>query len=108
MQYTIKTATDPQVYLGQKQQRVVHWMKNAAFFCMIASMILSVYAFRTDIVEAYTAFKTSLQVEDSCGYPMEGDVFFTGDISGCQTIVPPGFNTICYHGPTDFNSLYTS
>lgn len=63
MQYTIKTATDPQVYLGQKQQRVVHWMKNAAFFCMIASMILSVYAFRTDIVEAYTAFKTSLQVD---------------------------------------------
>ena len=53
-------------------------------------------------------FKTSLQVEDSCGYPMEGDVFFTGDISGCKTIVPPGFNTICYHGPYDTNSLYTS
>ena len=63
MQYTIKASNDPAVYLRHTQQKVVHWMKHAAFFCMIASMILSVYAFRADIVEAYTAFKTSLQVD---------------------------------------------
>ncbi len=63
MQYTIQPGGSPTAYLSRRQQQVVHWMKNAALFGMVASMVLSVYAFRTNILEAYTAFKSSLQMD---------------------------------------------
>lgn len=63
MQYTIQPDGDPLSYKGKQQQQIIHWMKNAALFGMIASIVLSIYAFRTNILEAYTAFKTSMQVD---------------------------------------------
>lgn len=53
-------------------------------------------------------FKTSLQVEDQCGYNMEGDIVFAEGISGCKYTPVPGDDTVCYHNPYDTNSLYTS
>jgi len=63
VQYTIQPDGDPLSYKGKQQQQIIHWMKNAALFGMIASIVLSIYAFRTNILEAYTAFKTSMQVD---------------------------------------------
>ncbi len=63
MQYTIAPSGDLSECLGQRQQKIIHWLKNAALLGMVASLVLSLYAFRTDMLEAYTAFKSELQVE---------------------------------------------
>ncbi len=63
MRYTIAPSGDLSTCLAQRQLKVLYWMKNTALIGLIASLVLSLYAFRTDMLEAYTAIKSEMQVE---------------------------------------------
>ena len=68
-------------------------------------------------IAAGCTYKSGLSVsEQNCGYLFGGDrgskmIFLTysADDTGCKTVVPDGYNGMCYHNPSDgFENIFNS
>ena len=54
--------------------------------------------------------KTNTPSQEQCGYGEEffGYPIFTKEVTGCINLVQDGFNSICYHNPSDLQNLFNS
>jgi len=62
MEYKIKRQVDVQALRRDRLLDTLGWMQRLLLLALVASLVLSVYAFRTDISDAYVAYRTRVQL----------------------------------------------
>lgn len=62
MEYRIKRQVDTQVLRRDRLLNTLTWLQKLMLLGLIASIVLSLYAFRTNISDAYVAYRTRVQL----------------------------------------------
>lgn len=80
MQYTIQPTQDAREAMREHRLEQIVYLRRFALFCLVAAVTLTVYYFRTDILDYYTQSQARAQLEQKQAYA-SSRIYFEPDSS---------------------------
>jgi len=96
VKYTIRPSGSTEAVVRDRRLEAVKHLRRIVLLCIFASVVLSIYTFRTDMVEAYTAMKARSQIESMAEADIER-IYFEPDSTNLYSLY--NYNlTVLNHG----------